>query len=305
MTDLLGVMESWGDGVTTVRDESGAVTAIAIADIVSGKPVPPRPSVRHRVSPADAERWALLGWPALETAPLGEWVLRASGGYSTRANSVLAVGDPGEPFASAVSSVERFYAAHGLPACAQVVVGSDVHHGFEGAGWVDARPGEEHTLFQLASVAQAVRNVRALLPPQPPPLSISTSVTRSWLADDERAMSYGEDALGVLEGPEEVAFVSLAPAGRAGRDQVIAKGRVALSDAGADRWLGITNVWVSPLHRRQGLALVVMDGLLEWGAERGATTAYLQVRADNPGGLSLYERLGFVTHHSYCYLRPA
>jgi ribosomal protein S18 acetylase RimI-like enzyme len=45
-----------------------------------------------------------------------------------------------------------------------------------------------------------------------------------------------------------------------------------------------------------------MAGLLEWAAERGATTAYLQVRGDNPAALALYERLGFRTHHGYRYL---
>jgi hypothetical protein len=42
MTDVLGVMEAWDDEVTVVRTDEGPVT-IAIADIVAGKPVPPRP----------------------------------------------------------------------------------------------------------------------------------------------------------------------------------------------------------------------------------------------------------------------
>lgn len=300
MTDLLGVMESWAEGVTTVRDEAGTVTTIAIADIVSGKPVPPRPSVRMRVAPEDAERRAVAGWPALVSRPLGEWLLRASGGYSSRANSVLAVGDPAMRFDTALSSVRDFYAAQGLPACAQVIVGFDVHNGFASAGWVGARPGEQDSLFQIASVSQALRSVRRITPPTPPPVSISTSVSQSWLADDDRALSHGESALGVLEGPDEVAFATLAPTGRAGRDQVIAKGRVAYSED----WVGITNVWVSPSYRRQGLAVVVMDALLAWGAERGASTAYLQVRGENQGALALYERLGFLTHHAYRYLSP-
>jgi N-acetylglutamate synthase len=61
-------------------------------------------------------------------------------------------------------------------------------------------------------------------------------------------------------------------------------------------------VWVSPDHRRRGLGLVVMAGLLGWAAERGATTAYLQVRGDNPAALALYDRLGFRAHHTYRYL---
>ena len=298
-TDALGVMESWADGVTTVRSESGAVTTIAVADIVSGKPVPPRPSVRQRVTVDVAERRALASWPPLESLPLGEWLLRASGGYSARANSVLADGDPGMPLGEALDRVGEFYRTRSLPPWAQVVVGSDVHRGFESAGWVLARPGEADSLFQLGSVSAALRVVRRTLPAVVPPVVVADRVDDAWLADDDRAAAHGDAARRVLEGPAQVGFAAVtAP----GSDEVIAKGRVAGALDGADDWVGITNVWVSPDHRRSGLGTVVMGALLEWGAERGATSAYLQVRGDNPGALAVYERLGFLTHHAYRYL---
>lgn len=298
MTDLLGVMESWSDTETVVRGEDGARTTIALAHIVSGKPVPPRPSVRLRVSAEEAERRANASWPALVAEPLGGWLLRASGGFSSRANSTLAVGDPGVPFTDAARAVGEFYARHHLPARVQVVVGSDVHASFEAAGWVNARPGEADTEFQLASVASAARAVRRALPADPPEVAMSGTVDERWLANDERALKHGDAAVGVLEGPDQVGFASAPPS--RGRDEptLVAKGRVAV----ADDWAGITDVWVSPGHRRQGLALVVMRALLGWSAERGATTVFLQTRGDNPAGLALYERLGFVTHHTYRYL---
>jgi hypothetical protein len=48
MTDVLGVMESWDDQTTTVRTAGGDLVTITIADIVSGKPVPPQPPRRDR-----------------------------------------------------------------------------------------------------------------------------------------------------------------------------------------------------------------------------------------------------------------
>jgi ribosomal protein S18 acetylase RimI-like enzyme len=69
-------------------------------------------------------------------------------------------------------------------------------------------------------------------------------------------------------------------------------------------WVGFRGIEVAPEHRRQGLGVAVVAALLEWGAERGATTAYLQVLGDNAPAIALYERLGFTTHHSYRYLAP-
>jgi ribosomal protein S18 acetylase RimI-like enzyme len=301
MTDLLGTMLSWSATDTVVEAESGERVRIALADIVSGKPVPPRPSVRLRVTAAEAERRALAGWPAVESVPLGEWVLRASSGFSARANSVLALGDPGTPLDEELAAVAEFYAARGLPAWAQVVVGSDEEAALVAAGWADARPGEADTHFQIASVAQLSRALRASNPPTGRVLTVAATASDAWLADDARAQAAPKAARAVLEGPDDVGFVSVSlgesPAGPV--TPVVAKGRISF----ADDWAGITDVWVSPEHRRQGLALTVLGGLVDWAAERGARTAYLQTRGDNARALALYGRLGFVTHHTYRYLR--
>lgn len=303
-TDVLGVLERWSDGTAAVRTEAGEVVTITVADIVSGKPVPPRPSVRLRVSAEVAERRAVAAWPPHERAQLGAWLLRASDGYSGRANSVLALGDPGAPVPEALATVERWYDDRGLPPWAQVVVGSDEQHAVEAAGWVPARPGEAETLFMLTSVAAARRTVRRSLPPVVPEVSLTSRVDEAWLADEEQALSHLTAATRILEGPADVGFVAVADPGSR---VVVAKGRVARgsgAEPGDDDWAGITNVWVAPDRRRQGLGTVVVGAMLDWAAERGATTAYLQVRGDNPPAVAAYERLGFVTHHAYRYLTP-
>lgn len=295
-TDVLGTMLSWDGATAVVEREDGTRVTIAVASIVSGKPVPPRPSVRHRVSAEDAERHALRGWPPVEQEPLGDWVLRAAGGFSARANSVLAVGGPGCPIGEATARARDFYRTRGLPALAQVVVGSEQEVLLVAHGWADARPGEAPTVFQLASVAQVARRLRALAPRgDVPRADLADHATGAWLADDERARRRPAAAQAVLEGPPEVAFATLG-------DPAVAKGRVSH----VDDWAGITDVWVSPEHRRRGLGVEVVRVLLDWAAERGATSVYLQVRGDNPAALALYEGLGFGTHHEYrYYLAPS
>ena len=292
LTDVLGTMLVWGPDTTVVEREDGTRVTITISDIVSGKPVPPRPSVRLRVTPGEAERRALRGWPAVEAQGLGEWVLRASGGFSTRANSALVVGSPGCPLDEGLATVREFYLARDLPALAQVVVGSDEEADLLTGGWRDARPGEAPTSFQVASVAQVARRLRGLPSRDDAPEAVVTDrVDDRWLATDERARRHQDTATAVLEGPEVVAFVMLG-------DPVLARGRVSL----ADDWAGITDVWVSPDRRRRGLAVEVVRELVGRAAEQGATTAYLQVRGDNAAAIGLYDRLGFVTHHEYRYL---
>ena len=49
------------------------------------------------ISIPDLEQRAALGWRAPQEDRLGDWVLRAAGGFTGRANSALAAGDPGRP----------------------------------------------------------------------------------------------------------------------------------------------------------------------------------------------------------------
>ena len=297
LTDVLGVMESWDESSTTVVREDGSRVTIDRATIVAGKPVPPRPSRHGRVDAEAAARRANGSWPAVETARIGDWVLRASGGFSARANSVLLAGDPGRSWADALAEVSAFYAARGLPAWAQVTVGSDEQVRLqERHGWLLARPGEADSELHVAGVARAARACGTLRPAGSPDVVVHERLTDGWLATDDRAREHGEDARAVLEGPGNVGFATVTEGGA-----VVARGRVALP--AGDDWAGITDVWVSPAHRRARLGVVVLHALLGWAAERGALTAYLQVRADNPAALALYARLGFERHHAYRYLR--
>src|ERR1051326_6239063 len=68
------------------------------------------------VSITELEAVAALGWRAPEEARLGQWLLRAAEGFTGRANSALAAGDPGSSLADAVAKVGAWYAARGLPA---------------------------------------------------------------------------------------------------------------------------------------------------------------------------------------------
>jgi ribosomal protein S18 acetylase RimI-like enzyme len=262
MTDLLGVCTAWGEGRCVIAPEQGDPVEIRLADIVSGKPVPPRPSVRHRVGVRDAEQHTVDLWPHLETEPLGEWVLRSDpapvGRLLKRANSCLAVGDPGTDLGTATARVRAFYEQRDRRVLAQVELGSEVDGFLAAAGWVPVPGGDAH--FLMASLSRAVRTAG----PAPDEL----------LLEDD-----GREATAGLEG---------------------ATGRAVLDGD----WLGLHGLVVPEQQRRRGLGTSVVAGLLEWGAERGASTAWLHVEVDNDAALALYEGLGFRAHHTCRYLTP-
>ena len=65
-------------------------------------------------------------WPGLEQARLGEWELRAAGGFTGRANSASPVGDPGCPLDEALDRVEHWYGRRGLAPRLQVLAHSEI-----------------------------------------------------------------------------------------------------------------------------------------------------------------------------------
>ncbi len=287
MTDVLGVCVSWADGRCVVRREEGDLVEMATADIVSGKPVPPRPSVHRRLGAEEADRLALPGWQPVESEPLGEWVLRASGGFSSRGNSVLALGDPGLPLEEAVGRVEQWYRSRSLAPRAHVHPGGQQSDVFARAGWTSY----DETLLMLASVARVLRR----LPPAREDVAPVHEPTADagWLATDERAARYGQAARAVME-HGEVSFVTV----RDEQGAVLARGRGAFHGD----WIGVSALWTRPDVRGSGLGSAVLRSVLDWGAERGATTTYLQVVAANAAAQQLYESHGYDVHHRYGYL---
>ncbi len=173
MTDVLGTCTAWGDGICVVEPDGAGSrdpVTIRIQDIVSGKPVPPRSSTRHRVSPAEAQRRALALWPDLETEPLGDWLLRRSRtSTARRANSVLAMGPPG--VADGYERVVAHYEALGQRPIAAVLPDSAEDALFRSHGWV-LESHDHDTVFQLAGIAAVRRRLPAQLPAQLAPAEL-------------------------------------------------------------------------------------------------------------------------------------
>ena len=287
MTDVVGRLVEVDEDAASVERRDGSLARVPLADVVTWKVVPDRP---RRTRPAslfsvdELSRITSRGWPAVISEPLGEWELRASGGFTGRANSVAVHGDPGMPIEDALAAVVEFYDSHGATPRAQVDIGSVHEPAFLDAGWApgaEARPG---AIVQVADLRE---------PFEPDPDARMTSTAdEAWLRLYPRAED-PEVARAVLEGPRTVGFVSIG-------DPTVAIGRVVVTG----EWAGVAAVEVVSERRREGLARRIVDTALSWATERGADKAYLQTVRDNTAALALYAPYGFVHHHEYRYLEP-
>ncbi|MFE2725502.1 GNAT family N-acetyltransferase [Kitasatospora sp. NPDC059327] len=289
------MLTSWDDRELTVVPRSGDPVTFAENRLVAGKVVPLFPARRAALpvaSPLELQRIAARGWPAVEQQPLGEWTLRASAGFTRRANSVQALGDPGLPTAEALTAVRDWYAARGLPAWVEVSTpGSPAELRDEldrlGAAY-------SPTLVRVAALAPLAR-----LGSGHGRVRLARTAGAEWMSRYRRVSgdpAVEEAARRVIHGGPSVWFATVpgAPGG-----PPTAVGRCVIDGP----WACFGAIEVAPDARRAGLATAVMAVLAARAAEEGATAAYLQVEAENDGAIALYDGLGFTTSHTYHYAR--
>ena len=247
------------------------------------------------ISIADLEAAAAGGWRAPEEAPLGGWLLRAASGFTGRANSALAAGDPGRPLAAAIQDVRDWYQARGLPA--MIAVPFPLHRPHDSE--VDRYLGQDGWTIRVAAatVMTAVPGAVAA-PAAAVPVDIDAAPDASWLARYHyRGQELPPIARRLLMSAPWQAFASVREAG-----ETLAIGRVAA----AGDWAGLTAVEVHPRHRGRGFARAITAALARSAASRGVTGLYLQVEDDNTAARALYATAGFTDHHGYHYrIAPA
>lgn len=269
-TDTLGTCLDWSQGRCVLQREDGSTVTVPWGLIVSGKPVPPRPSVRMRLDAATMEDRVADLWPDTVRTDLAGWTGRVTppqdGRLRRRANSAAAFVEPRVPVAEAALLVRDFYAGHGRPPLVHVEAGSGTERALVELGWRPTGSGSAHLL--VGPLSRVARRAAAAASHGPVP-ELTEDGTRAWAST-------------TLDGT------------------VVARGRVVLSPDGD--LAGVADLWVAPHLRRSGLASGVLAELTDWAASRGARTLWLHVETDNAPALALYESLGLQVHHTARYL---
>ncbi|TQS46619.1 GNAT family N-acetyltransferase [Cryptosporangium phraense] len=281
--DLLGeLIELDADRQRVVVRTAAGDVAVPVAEVVAAKRVP------ARVDALELERIAALGWRGLDTGTLGGWQLRAAGGWTGRANSVLPLGDPGIPLEAALDAVREWYAARELPPTIQLPLPArdDLRRELEARGWAD-----QWGALVLVSSAAPLRRSGV---PGLPPVTVDDEPDDAWLA----AYQYRGNPLPPIA--RQVLVEGAAPGFASIRENgaTLAICRTSVDEG----WLGITAVEVDPAHRRRGLATHLLAGVVE---QTAAENVYLQVDPENTAAVALYRKAGFRRHHIYRYYRPS
>ncbi|MFH8685508.1 GNAT family N-acetyltransferase [Streptomyces anulatus] len=305
-TDVVGVLTSWNSGVLSITRKSGESVHIVESSVVAGKVVPAAPARRRGPAASFGELAAVTAraWQPVESEALGDWRLRAAGGFTRRANSALPLGDPGLPVGEALGRVRDWYEERGLPAYVQTATGAEgtqelLCAELERHGW-RREVSAEVRIAALAPVGDLEADVRAV--------RLTREPDAAWLARYQRFSTPGPHVLRVLGSGPSVWFATVpgdtGDTGGADADPdapPAAIGRCVVDG----RWAGFMAVEVAPEQRRRGLATTVMAALARRALDEGASAAWLQVEEDNEGARALYDGMGFAAHHRYHHYRSA
>ena len=260
------------------------------------------------------EELSLNAWPAVQTLLVGGWVVRFAGGYTRRANSAIPLypvqGDPDPQ----ISACEALYRARGLPVIFKMTSACtppDLDERLAARGYAF----DAHTSVQVLDL----EHTDFALPAN---MTLSARGDADWQAAFNRMHHLeGETALKHTRILEQIlpqtGYASLAADGQsAGTPTPSGAPRVSGAryhpDGGTgsaacglgvlqDGCLGLFDIITDEGQRRRGYGRQLMQGLLAWGKQQGARSAYLQVMLNNPPALALYAGLGFREVYRYWY----
>ena len=231
----------------------------------------------------------------LEQLWLDGWLVRRGREKAKRARCIQALGVASTSLGDRIARATALYESAGLPICVRFTPFSQPHSlGSELAslGW---RSFDDSRVMVCARIHA---DPRLALPSACSVRSVDLDEFACVLGCWQGSSAVQQEAHAERLRRSPVAHEALVILDDVGT--VVACGEVATEGALA----GLYGIHTAPEWRGRGLATALCAALLELGSARGASTAYLQVEADNPIARRLYARFGFVDAYHYCYFSP-
>ena len=282
--DLVGYLES----ENSLRNRHGELVEFDVEKIALYKVIEEKIHAAGHGAPfsiriQELENVLTKTWPPLHQELFGKWLVRTSGKFTMRANSVLPSGKApyGEPLIDIDDSIAHIithYEKEGLTPTFAIPLPTyaDLDSKLFDQGWIEKI--RAHVMVaDISEPASAQSKYKTL---------ISDHFDDSWLALQE---DYGVAEL--MRGYPAL-YASVFDG-----EKLIGVGRTAH----ADGWSALSRVFVHPEYRGQGVSKIIVNELLKSSMDAGINKSVLQVDTKNLTAINLYTSLGFNFHHEYVY----
>ena len=282
--DLVGYLES----ENSLRNRHGELVEFDVEKIAVYKVIEEKNHAAGHGAPLsiriqELERVLTQTWPPLRQEFFGKWLIRTSGKFTMRANSVLPTGKApyGEPpihIDEAISHVMDHYEKEGLAPTFSIPLPTyaDLDSKLFDLGWIEKV--RAHVMVADIAEPAIIENKFKTM--------ISDGFDESWLA-----LQKDQGVAELMRGYPAL-YASVFDG-----DKLIGVGRTAH----ADGWSAISRVFVQPEYRGQGISKLIVNALLKSSLDAGVTKSVLQVDSQNQTAINLYTSMGFNFHHEYVY----
>ena len=234
------------------------------------------------------EHISLRAWAALETELYDGWHLRYAKGYTGRANSVQPLDSSSLPLNEKIAYCENWYATRNLPCIFRLTS--------------MMQPPELETHLENRDYERYNETLVQTAPLAPMDVSLDSRFHSNDTVSDDWLAAWGK----WNNVPQQhIATAKTMLSKKSETDTCFAWiDDIAVGLAVCEgQFAGLFDIVVNPDYRQQGFGKALVASLLAWSKRVGASTAYLQVVANNAPALVLYDKLGFTTHHHYWYRR--
>jgi GNAT superfamily N-acetyltransferase len=282
--DLVGYLES----ENSLRNRHGELVEFDVEKIAVYKVIEEKNHAAGHGAPLsiriqELERVLTQTWPPLRQEFFGKWLIRTSGKFTMRANSVLPTGKApyGEPpihIDEAISHVMDHYEKEGLAPTFSIPLPTyaELDSKLFDLGWIEKV--RAHVMVADIAEPAIIENKFKTM--------ISDGFDESWLA-----LQKDQGVAELMRGYPAL-YASVFDG-----DKLIGVGRTAH----ADGWSAISRVFVQPEYRGQGISKLIVNALLKSSLDAGVTKSVLQVDSQNQTAINLYTSMGFNFHHEYVY----
>jgi len=236
------------------------------------------------------EEFSLNAWASLQTLAYDGWIIRFADGYTKRANSINPLYPSGMDLEKKIHFCESLYREKKLPVVFKMtpaVHPNDLDERLHRDGYQKNSP----TSVQIFDLSLKDLQVESS------GVEIQEKLSEEWLENycsmNAVSVSNKNTLRKILNNiVPRCCFVSIKY-----DDKVVACGLGVLQSG----YIGLFDIVTDKSFRNRGYGQQVVKGILVWGKQNNAKTAYLQVMLDNTPALRLYSKIGFSEQYQYWY----